>query len=906
MYHVVDRSMPIEPDSTVGAIEIRLFGELSIVRGGRAMALPASKKTRALLAYLVTSQRSHTREKLCDFLWEGPEDPRAALRWSLAKIRPLIDEPGLTRLVADRERVVFESRGAITDLHRLRTMLTAGLSTRPASELETAAEAVKGELLEGLDLPDCYQYSEWCRAEREAARRLNRAIRVELVARLENDPERALQHARSLTINDPLDQFAHAMTIRLLGQLGRSKEALQQYEICRQILNSQLHCKPSIDVEQARMGIGTRSRLTSDSPEIGLAVPRLDAGTPFPETTDAVSVPARQTQFETPTSPLIGRESECAIISEFIAGERPELELLLVLGEPGVGKSRLLAELGALARARKGLVLRGRAFEAEMVRPYGVWIDALRALYPQMDLPEPFADRIGALIDNTMDRSRLFESVVKRLSQLDTDGPLTVIVFDDIQWIDEASAALIHYVARALAGTRVRLACAARPGELGDNFAALRLVRTLTREGKVLQIGLSPLDAAHTAALARATYPGVDEGRVFAESGGNPMYALEVARALGIGDGRTSSLDAMLQDRLERLDSTPKALVAWAATFGRAFSLDMLLNVTGFATGEFLRAVEELERRGFIRTTLGTPGASGYDFVHDLLRQAAYRAMSEPQRRIMHVAIARTLSKLPEAQSSLASDIAHHATMGDDPQLAATFSLIAAERCLRMCAAREATELADRGLRYSARLDPKERARLDVGLLSVAIIADVGNRRSQVLESSMRDALVEAEAAGFAAEVTRGLMALSYLHFDRGKFSRSTIGFSSHVGGGALREFEPDRAGAGACRPMLGHAGKGHGQGRSTCRRGQDPRHAARAGGDGTAPGRGLHSAISWTNRVGHRDAQASLRTGGSPGHLLAGRRVPVAVGDGRAAAQPSGAGASTLLEVARGRGAPR
>ena len=768
--------MSTESEPTVGAIEIRLFGELSIVREGRSMALPASKKTRALLAYLVTSQRTHTREKLCDFLWEGPEDPRAALRWSLAKIRPLIDEPGVTRLVADRERVGFEPRGATTDLLELRALLVEGLNAKPTRELEVAVDAVKGELLEGLDLPDCYQYSQWCRTEREAARRLNRAIRVELIERLQADPERALMHARLLVTSDPLDQWGHAVAIRVLGELGRSKAALQQYETCKQILSAQLNCKPSFDVEQARTGIGLRALSSSNRPSSSPAEPRLDsAPQPLNATAPLSAKPLQKKRLASPTSPLIGRESECRIIRDFIADEKTDGELLLVLGEPGVGKSRLLTELGALAQAKGGLVLSGRAFEAEMVRPYGVWIDALRTIDLEVDLPAPFADGFGVLIDNTLDRSRLFESVIQRLSQLPTSYALSVIVFDDIQWIDEASAALIHYAARALMGTRVRLACAARPGELGDNFAALRLVRTLTREGKVLQIGLSPLDAAHTAALARIAYPGVNVARVFEQSGGNPMYALEVARALDTGEGPTSSLDAMLQDRLDRLESTPKALVAWAATLGRGFSLDVLLAVTGFATGEFLRAIEELERRGFIRSTSGTPGASGHDFVHDLLRQAAYRAMSEPQRRIMHLAIARGLSKLPEAQSSLASDIAHHAAMGDDPQLAANFSLIAAERCLRMCAAREATELADRGLRYSARLEPGERARLDVDLLSVAIIADVGNKRTQVLEASMRNALIKAESAGFAAEVTRGLMALSYMHFDKGRYYEAEL-----------------------------------------------------------------------------------------------------------------------------------
>ena len=83
-------------------LEIRLLGKLEVLRGGGIVPLPPSKKTRALLAYLVSTTRPQSRAHLCELLWEGPDDPRAALRWSLTKIRPLLDEGGVTRLVTDR------------------------------------------------------------------------------------------------------------------------------------------------------------------------------------------------------------------------------------------------------------------------------------------------------------------------------------------------------------------------------------------------------------------------------------------------------------------------------------------------------------------------------------------------------------------------------------------------------------------------------------------------------------------------------------------------------------------------------------------------------------------------------------------------------------------------------------
>ena len=149
-----------------------------MVRGGRALPLPASKKTRALLGYLVATGTPHLRERLCELLWDGPDDPRAALRWSLSKLRPLVDEP---HLVADRERIGFVGDGVDVDLHALRGALGDDATT---DELRRAAERASGELLDGLDLPDCFRYHAWCTAEREAVRGERIKLFTALAARL--------------------------------------------------------------------------------------------------------------------------------------------------------------------------------------------------------------------------------------------------------------------------------------------------------------------------------------------------------------------------------------------------------------------------------------------------------------------------------------------------------------------------------------------------------------------------------------------------------------------------------------------------------------------------------------------------------------------------------------------------
>jgi DNA-binding SARP family transcriptional activator len=97
-------------------LEFRVLGELEVLRDGAPLALPPSRKTRALLAYLALTRRAHRRERLCEIFWDVPDDPRGALRWSLSKIRPVIDDPAHPRLIADRNSVELRTESLGIDL----------------------------------------------------------------------------------------------------------------------------------------------------------------------------------------------------------------------------------------------------------------------------------------------------------------------------------------------------------------------------------------------------------------------------------------------------------------------------------------------------------------------------------------------------------------------------------------------------------------------------------------------------------------------------------------------------------------------------------------------------------------------------------------------------------------------
>ena len=145
------------------SITINVMGELAVFNDNVAVSLPASKRTRALLAFLAITNQSHRREWLCDVFWEDTEDPRAALRWSLSKIRPLINLHK-ERLIADRQRVSFNISDVEIDIHKW--IEKAKLKSLTCSDLKIVAARLNESLLVGIDLPRQELFQEWLNAER--------------------------------------------------------------------------------------------------------------------------------------------------------------------------------------------------------------------------------------------------------------------------------------------------------------------------------------------------------------------------------------------------------------------------------------------------------------------------------------------------------------------------------------------------------------------------------------------------------------------------------------------------------------------------------------------------------------------------------------------------------------------
>ena len=238
-------------------LTIKLLGPMEVRRDGQPVALPQSKKTRALLAYLALTGRGHRRERLCELLWDVPDDPRGALRWSLSKLRGLINDEEATRLVADRETVAFQPEATGIDILTARARLTAPAADQPVAVLKDMERLFTGDLLEGLDLPNQLTFQSWCVAEREEAQALHARLLDALIGRLDGDGGAALPYARKLSDVRPLDEEARARLIRLLVATGRHEEAEQQVEINRRHLE-QAGVSPSLTAQSLKADVAPR------------------------------------------------------------------------------------------------------------------------------------------------------------------------------------------------------------------------------------------------------------------------------------------------------------------------------------------------------------------------------------------------------------------------------------------------------------------------------------------------------------------------------------------------------------------------------------------------------------------------------------------------------------------------
>ncbi len=421
---------------------------------------------------------------------------------------------------------------------------------------------------------------------------------------------------------------------------------------------------------------------------------------------------------------LVGRERECALLDDLLAAGTGQV--VLVAGEPGVGKTRLAEEASARAKAQGPAVAWGRASEGSP--PYWPWRQVLRRL----GLPD--------LTATVEERFVLFESVAARLSEVATPGGL-LVVLDDLQWADPASLRLLAHVATGIADVPMVVL-----GTYRDTEPVTLDLRNATR---IRLLGLSAGEVAtQLAGVTGWAVPEPVAAAIHRRTNGNPFFVAELGRVLATsGDGRLpDGIRDAVQARLARLSPDGRTVVTAAAVLGKGLDAVSLAAVTALDLGTVLAAVDEATGAGLV-----TDGR----FTHDLIREAAQLEVPTAERLRLHQRMAEHL--LTGDPDRHIEELANHwlaALPAGDAAQAGRWAERAAERAM----AQQAWEQADAllGAATAAATGPADRCRLLLARAHAQVRGyDIGGARQSVL--AVADL---ARAAGDSVSLARAVLTM--------------------------------------------------------------------------------------------------------------------------------------------------
>jgi DNA-binding SARP family transcriptional activator len=604
--------------------------------------------------------------------------------------------------------------------------------------LQEAVEAYTGDLLEG-------SYHEWLLDERERLRQQHLAALEHLAALLaaRREHAQAIRYAERLLRLDPLREETYRLLMRLHDARGDRAKALRTYHACAASLERELGVQPSPATRRAYAALLP----VEAEPSEGQRPPSPAAG-----------------------PPLVGRAAERARLAElWHEAERGRAQLVLVTGEPGIGKSRLVEALRRWCAHRGARTAQARSYQAEGDLAYGPVVAWLRSeplrpglatldrvsltelarVLPELLVEVPDLPRPEPLPESEQ-RQRLYDALVNGI--LGAEGPL-LLALDDVQWSDADTLHFLHYLVRTRAEAPLLVAATARRDEIEARHSLHDLVAGLRRLDRLTEIELGPLTRDETALLAErlGTAPLADEDAagLYADTEGNPLFVVETVRA-GWGDKAarpriTPKVQAVIESRLNRLSAPARELIGVAATIGRAFTSELLAAASQAEADTIVRVLDELWRRRIIREH----GADAYDFSHDKIREVAYHSLSPASRRHHHLRVAQALERLhAEDPRPVAGQLASHYDLAGAASEAVSRYASAGEGAQRAFAHLEAIRLLDRGLELVATLpEGRERKQRELELL-VALLAPLagaeGFSSSRLIEVERRATLLEA------------------------------------------------------------------------------------------------------------------------------------------------------------------
>ena len=464
--------------------------------------------------------------------------------------------------------------------------------------------------------------------------------------------------------------------------------------------------------------------------------------------------------------PLVDRVEEMNVLKEAVyRAVHGEGGLVFIHGEAGIGKTRLVRELGAYARSRGVQVLYGRCpalFRMDGVPPYIIWKEVIKD-YLETCIPEQLYRVIGYYpaevaklvpelsqklrtipqsfpISPEQEQNRLFEAVSQFITNISRETPL-LVVLDDLQWTDPSSLLLLHYLARGVQKTPLLLLGAYRSTDIDDKHPLTPVLAELNRERLPQEIQLKRMSFSDVSEMIKNILEQEDVPEefcklVYDKTRGNPFFAEEVVKSLKeegaiyLEEGKwkfkevsaiefPKSVKNIVKARFSRLDDECQSVLTFASFVGNDFTLETMCALTGIEEDKLLEIMDGLLKAGFIKHTV-IRGEDICSFADIIVRDVVYEEVGPFKRKKLHGVVGSVLEKVyAKTIDEHLGELASHFLESGDREKALGYFLKAGEKAAGIYANAEAASYFRSALRLleekEGELQEKERVLEQLG-----------------------------------------------------------------------------------------------------------------------------------------------------------------------------------------------
>jgi DNA-binding SARP family transcriptional activator len=658
MFRVVDRGG--------GAVlRLQILGSLRVWRNGAEIDPGPPQQAHLLATLLAAAGRPVSTAELIDIVWDvgAPVSAPNIVQKYIGTLRRLLEpsvparEPG-SFIRRHDAGYTFDPAGAVLDVVEFRELVTTARQSAADKALDTYDAALalwRGPAGDGL------RHGTGSRPIFDALDRefFDTCVTATDVAVSQDQPERLLPALRLAASMAPFDEPVQASLIVSLAAAGQQAEALSVFATVRARFAEELGAEvgPALRAAHQRVLVPARRSGPVDEP----AAQTRRAGV---ATADA----------------LVGRVEELGTLRQAVAAAVDGGSgLVLVEGEPGMGKTRLLAEMATVAQRQGALVVWGRCLEGDATPSMWPWVQVVGAVLDSVPAPmrhAKLAGELGRLVQprhgvaggplmpDSGAQFRLFEEVVALAGQSAGRRP-TVLVMDDLQWADGSSLQLLGHLATRLPHGFALIGAlrnrAPVPGsELTRFLAAASRVRGHRR------IRLVPLAPDEVAQLVRhETGRDPDAGvvrEIHARTTGNPFFVRELSRLLASDRGVITAVPAtvrdVVRDRMAGLAPDTVAMLQVAAVIGRDVEVRLLAGAAGVDVPACVLGLEPADALDLLRFAPDDPYA--VRFSHDLVRESVVAVMPPSSLPRLHLSIADALERTGRGSDAVTERLAHH------------------------------------------------------------------------------------------------------------------------------------------------------------------------------------------------------------------------------------------------------